>query len=168
MPSFQSQQCPFHCNTENTEHWQADFVTLSPGLLKKTVSRSNTMLSLRLELHKYLRNEQVKGRLECSYMKSTQGVSRTFFYHLILRRLLLCMSWQSFPPCDTLPGHTAWGICFSYIKNSAKITIKSICLLTQHPNEIWRVKGEMRIPSQPIFGNETSGSGENAPHCIRQ
>ena len=25
-------------------------------------------------------------------------------------------------------------------------------LLTRHPYEIWRIKGEMRIPSQPIFG----------------
>lgn len=135
-----------------------------PRTFKKTVSRSNTMLSLCLKLHKYLRNERGKGILECRYMKSIQGLSRKFFYHLILSKAPTPVYVMTVFP-------TLWHFARSYSLGNMLLIYQKFCknyyqkhmLLIRHPHKVWRIKGEMLFPSQTIFGNETSGSGENVP-----
>lgn len=68
---------------------------------------------------------------------------------------------------DPLPGHIALGTCFSYIKNSAKITIKAYASDPKASTWVWRIKERRCFLLRPYLGMKPADRG-NAPHCIRQ
>ena len=96
-------------------------------------------------------------------MKSIQGVSRKFFYHLILSKAPtpVCHDGLSHPV--TLHQSHSLGNMFLTYQRFCKNYCQKHMLLTRHPHEVWRIKAGVFFPSQTIFGNETGGSCENMP-----